>query len=249
MAQEGDTTFLNNSNWQTANQKIFLCKAKRLYVHEDVYDLFDDDEKSQLRCELVRCKNPKLEFMKALAEVYPAGTNARIKHEDREIVGVANMGDNITIGAEPLNVERDSNGELHDFTYLGGVRIGDNVKIGANSVIARGALEDTIIEDNVRMDCNVFVGNGALVGAGSIICVGVIIGGGVKIGKNCFIGLGAIINNHIRIGDNVIVGSGAVVIRDVGAMNVVAGVPAKVINDNLTKEERYKMTGCTFPSK
>jgi UDP-3-O-[3-hydroxymyristoyl] glucosamine N-acyltransferase len=86
---------------------------------------------------------------------------------------------------------------------VGAVRIGNDVEIGANSAIDRGALDDTVIEDGVKIDNLVQVAHNVVIGAHSVIagCVG--ISGSVKIGRRCMIGGGAGFVGHISVCDNV----------------------------------------------
>jgi len=88
---------------------------------------------------------------------------------------------------------------------LGTVIIGNDVEIGANTTIDRGTVEDTIIEDGVRIDNLVQIAHNVYIGAHTAIagCVG--IAGSAKIGKYCMIGGGVGINGHIEIADRVII--------------------------------------------
>lgn len=116
--------------------------------------------------------------------------------------------------------------------HFGSVMIGNNVDIGANTTIERGTLDDTIIEDNVKIDDLCQISHNVLIGENTNIITNTSVFGSVKIGKNCYISTSQI-RNQVIIGDNVIVGMGAVVVKDVENNKVVAGVPAKVIRDNL----------------
>ena len=86
---------------------------------------------------------------------------------------------------------------------LGRVVIGNDVEIGANTTIDRGALQDTIIEDGVKLDNQIQVAHNVTIGAHTAIagCAG--IAGSAKIGKYCGIGGGAGIQGHIEIADKV----------------------------------------------
>lgn len=96
-------------------------------------------------------------------------------------------------------------GVWHKIYQLGKVIIGNDVEIGANTTIDRGAIEDTIIEDGVRLDNQIQIGHNVKIGAHTAIagCVG--IAGSTKIGRYCMIGGGVGINGHIEITDGVII--------------------------------------------
>lgn len=95
----------------------------------------------------------------------------------------------------------------------GRVIIGDDVDIGANTTIDRGALEDTIIEDGVKLDNQIQIGHNCHIGAHTAMagCVGV--AGSAKIGKYCTFGGAAMVLGHLTIADKVHVSSGSLVSR------------------------------------
>ncbi|GAB4041498.1 MAG: UDP-3-O-(3-hydroxymyristoyl)glucosamine N-acyltransferase [Rubrivivax sp.] len=98
---------------------------------------------------------------------------------------------------------------------LGAVLIGDDVEIGANTCIDRGALEDTVIEDGVKLDNLVQIGHNVRVGAHSAFagCVGV--AGSARIGRHCTAGGGAIILGHLELVDHVHVTAATVITRSI----------------------------------
>lgn len=115
------------------------------------------------------------------------------------------------------------------FPHIGGVRIGYEVELGSNVTIDRGALDDTVIGDHVKIDNGVHVGHNATIGERSILTAHCIIGGSATVGKDCWIGLGAIIKNQVTIGDGVTVGMGAIVLRDVPDGVTIVGNPARIL--------------------
>ncbi len=88
---------------------------------------------------------------------------------------------------------------------VGGVRIGDDVEIGANTTIDRGALGDTVIEDGVRLDNQIQVGHNVSIGAHTAIAACVGIAGSTRIGKRCMIGGGAAFSGQLTIGDDIVI--------------------------------------------
>ncbi len=97
----------------------------------------------------------------------------------------------------------------------GRVIIGDDVDIGANTTIDRGALADTIIEDGVKLDNQIQIGHNCHIGAHTAMagCVGV--AGSAKIGKYCTFGGAAMVLGHLTIVDHVHIGSGSMVSRSI----------------------------------
>jgi UDP-3-O-[3-hydroxymyristoyl] glucosamine N-acyltransferase len=97
----------------------------------------------------------------------------------------------------------------------GRVMIGDDVDIGANTTIDRGALADTIIEDGVKLDNQIQIGHNCHIGAHTAMagCVGV--AGSAKIGKYCTFGGAAMVLGHLTIADRVHIGSGSMVSRSI----------------------------------
>ena len=97
----------------------------------------------------------------------------------------------------------------------GRVIIGDDVDIGANTCIDRGALADTIIEDGVKLDNQIQIGHNCQIGAHTAMagCVGV--AGSAKIGKYCTFGGAAMVLGHLSIADNVHISSASMVSRSI----------------------------------
>jgi UDP-3-O-[3-hydroxymyristoyl] glucosamine N-acyltransferase len=106
---------------------------------------------------------------------------------------------------------------------LGSVRIGDDVEIGANCAIDRGALDDTTIADGVKIDNLVQVGHNVRIGAHTVIagCVG--IAGSATIGARCMIGGGVGIAGHIELCDGAVIGGFSLVERSVDAPGFYTG--------------------------
>ncbi len=88
---------------------------------------------------------------------------------------------------------------------VGSVRIGTDVEIGANTTIDRGAIEDTVVEEGVKLDNQIQLGHNVRVGAHTVIagCTG--ISGSTVIGRHCIIGGACGIAGHITIGDHVVI--------------------------------------------
>ena len=118
------------------------------------------------------------------------------------------------IGSDGFGYAKDDSKWLA-IPQIGRVILGDNVDIGSNSTIDRGALDDTIISSGVKIDNLVQIGHNCMIGENTIIagCVG--IAGSAKIGKNCAIGGAAIILGHLSITDDVTISPGSMITRSI----------------------------------
>jgi len=116
--------------------------------------------------------------------------------------GIVHSG--VVIGADGFGMAREGDHWLK-IPQVGGVRIGDDVEIGANTTIDRGALDDTVIGDGVKLDNQIQIAHNCVIGAHTVIagCTG--ISGSVTIGRGCMIGGGVGIVGHIAIADGVVV--------------------------------------------
>lgn len=98
---------------------------------------------------------------------------------------------------------------------VGKVVIHDHVDVGANTTIDRGALDNTIIEEGVKLDNLIQIGHNCVIGAHTVIagCVGV--AGSAKIGRHCKIGGAAMILGHLEIVDGVTISPGSMITRSI----------------------------------
>ena len=110
----------------------------------------------------------------------------------------------VVVGADGFGFAPDQ-GRWLKVPQLGTVQVGADVEIGANTTIDRGALEDTVIEDGVKLDNLIMIGHNARIGAHTVIagCTGV--SGSTTIGKRCMIGGAVGITGHISIADDVVI--------------------------------------------
>ena len=81
--------------------------------------------------------------------------------------------------------------------------IGDDVEIGANTAIDRGAIDDTIIEDGVKLDNQIQIGHNCHIGANTAIASSAAVAGSTTIGKNCAVGGMTGFFGHLEVADNV----------------------------------------------
>ena len=138
----------------------------------------------------------------------------------------------VIIGTEAAGFERNKQGELEWFPQISGVIIEEDVEVGANTIICRGSLSDTLIGKGTKLDTFVHVAHGVRIGTHCIILAGAIICGSVKIGDQTYIGPRACIRESITIGNRVLVGMGSVVHKDISDNLIVTGSPARPIPNN-----------------
>ncbi len=126
--------------------------------------------------------------------------------------GIVHSG--VVIGADGFGFAPNQ-GRWEKIEQLGAVRIGDDVEIGANTCIDRGALDDTVLEDGVKLDNLIQIGHNVQVGAHTAMagCVGV--AGSAIIGAHCTLGGGAIVLGHLRLADQVHITAASVVSRSI----------------------------------
>ncbi len=130
------------------------------------------------------------------------------------------------VGSDGFGFAPDADGYVK-VPHLGGARLGDDVEVGANTTIDRGTIEDTVIEDGVKLDNQVQVGHNCHIGAHTVVagCVG--ISGSTMIGRGCMIGGAVGIAGHLEIGDEVIVTGYSLVTHSLpGPGTYSSGMPA-----------------------
>lgn len=140
----------------------------------------------------------------------------------------------VVIGADGFGLALHA-GQWVKIEQLGAVRIGNDVEIGANTCIDRGALDDTVIEDGVKLDNLIQIGHNVRVGKNTAMagCVGV--AGSAVIGANCTFGGGAIVLGHLTVADGVHVSAATVVTRSIHKAGQYTGMFP--IDDNASWEK------------
>ncbi len=147
------------------------------------------------------------------------GKNTKI-HANVSIYDGVTIGENCVIhsgaviGADGFGFAPDGEKwvKIHQ---LGSVRIGDNVEIGANSCIDRGALDDTCIESGVKIDDLVMIAHNVRIGENSALAGQVGIAGSTEVGKNCILAGNVGLVGHIKLADNVVVTGKTMITRSI----------------------------------
>jgi UDP-3-O-[3-hydroxymyristoyl] glucosamine N-acyltransferase len=127
------------------------------------------------------------------------------------------------IGADGFGFAPEG-GQWVKIPQVGSVVIGDDVEIGANTTIDRGTIEDTVIEDGVKLDNLVQIAHNVRVGAHTVMAGTAAIAGSTKIGKRCMIAGGAAVINSIVVCDDVTLTVRAVVTKDIDKPGVYSGL-------------------------
>jgi UDP-3-O-[3-hydroxymyristoyl] glucosamine N-acyltransferase len=132
----------------------------------------------------------------------------------------------VVIGADGFGMAHDA-GRWLKIPQVGAVRIGDDVEIGANTTVDRGALDDTVIEEGAKLDNQIQVGHNCVIGAHTVIagCTG--ISGSVRIGRHCMIGGGVGIVGHLEICDRAVISGFTLVTKSITQPGTyTSGMPA-----------------------
>ena len=161
------------------------------------------------------------------------GDNTRI-YNNVSIINSVYIGENcdiessVTIGHDGFAFTENENHEKSMIKHYGGVKIGNNVHIGSQTHVARGTIDDTVIEDGTKIDTLTHIAHNCRIGKNSTIIAGSLLYGSVDLGENSYIASG-IVRNQIKVGNNSFVGIGSVVLKDVENDITVIGIPAKPI--------------------
>ena len=150
------------------------------------------------------------------------------------------------IGADGFGFA-DDGGEWVKVPQLGAVKIGNDVEIGANTCIDRGAIEDTLIGHGVKLDNQIQVAHNVTLGAHTIMAGASGVAGSTKVGKNCIIGGGVCINGHLEIADGVMFTGMTMVTKSIKEAGVYSsGLPVEPTKEWHRNSVRYRQSEKLF---
>lgn len=165
------------------------------------------------------------------------GNNTKILHNtciygETEIGSNSVVKSNTTIGSEGFGFIYTGD-ELFHLPHVGSILIGNNVWIGSNSTVEKSHIDQTVIEDHVKIDDLVQIGHNTTIKKFTQIAASCIIVGRTKIGKGCWIAPNSVIDIGCEIGDNCIVGTSSLVRTSFPKNSVIIGSPAKLLRKNV----------------
>ncbi len=173
-----------------------------------------------------------------------------IIHSNVTIYSKVKIGDNTiihsgaVIGADGFGYAPDKNKIRHKIPHVGGVTIGDNVEIGANTTIDRGTFAPTVIDDGVVIDNLVQIGHNVRVGKHSVIAGTTGIAGSVNIGEYCIIAGHVGIGDHVNICDHAVIAGFTGINKDINDVDIYKGTfPATKLRDYLKTAAYIKKIG------
>ena len=129
----------------------------------------------------------------------------------------------VVLGSDGFGFAREREGDHVKVPQLGSVIIGDDVEIGANTTIDRGAIDDTIIGNGVKLDNQIQVGHNVRIGEHTVIAAQTGISGSTSIGARCTVGGQVGFAGHIEVVDDVIIGGGTSVTGSIRTAGVYGG--------------------------
>lgn len=124
--------------------------------------------------------------------------------------GVVLGADGFGFAPDPLN-----NDAWAKIAQLGGVQVGDDAEIGANTTVDRGALDNTLVGNGVKLDNQIMIAHNVQIGEHTAIAACVGVAGSTVIGKRCTIGGASMLSGHITLGDDVHVSGGTAITSNV----------------------------------
>ena len=135
-----------------------------------------------------------------------------------------------SIGSEGMGISLNPETDLLEkLPQIGNVIMENNVDIGPNTTVRRGALGQTLIKEGCKIGSLINIGHNCIIGRNVILTCNIVTSGSSIIGDYVYVGVNAMIRNGIEIGEKTQIGMGAVVTKSIPASVIAYGVPAKVI--------------------
>lgn len=146
----------------------------------------------------------------------------------------------VVIGSDGFGIARAAEGWIK-VPQVGGVRVGDDVEVGASTTIDRGAIDDTVIGNGVKLDNQIQIGHNTIIGDHTVMAGMVGIAGSTTIGSNCAFGGNSGTSGHLRITDNVVITARCTVTSDIDEAGMYGGVfPHEPFREYQRNVARYR---------
>lgn len=242
MAIDGPTTDAaagpRNIAWVSAEvesaapERVVDCRAGVLVIPDTWYALASSRKRTAPGITII-CADPRQAFAEIVNALFPA-PEFPVTIPDDAVIGPhtviqnAVLGRNVRIGAN-CSIGLPGFGFVDGarFPHHGRVVLEDDVEIGSNTCIDRGALGDTVIRRGAKIDNLVHIAHNCVVGERAVVIAHATLCGGVVVGPDARIAPNAVVREQRTIGARAVVGLGAVVTKDVPDDAVVAGNPAR----------------------
>lgn len=144
------------------------------------------------------------------------------------------------IGLEGVGYVQNEKGEYESFPEVGSVIIEDDVHIGANTMVDRGSLGNTVLKKGAKIGNGVQIGHNVTIGKNTIVTAHSVIAGSMTVGDNAFIAPNTSTNGHLQIGDRTFIGTGSVVTQNIPDGERWFGSPARPIQEFNIIEKKLK---------
>ena len=229
-----------NKIGEKINVPVILSKNPRLDFQRVAMEFFADDEfKPGIHDTAIVEENAMIGKNVFVGANCYIGKNVKIGNNTKILPNTCIFGktvigsnsvikSNTTIGSEGFSFSFTGD-EFFHFPHLGTIKIGSHVWIGSNCTIEKSQLEQTIIEDHVKIDDLVQIGHNSIIKKLSQITAGSIVCGRAQIGKGCWLAPNSVISTGCKIGDNCFVGTSSLVNKDFPKNSVLVGTPAKFL--------------------
>lgn len=151
-------------------------------------------------------------------------------HDGTTLGARVHVSSHTVLGVEGFGYTREKEGDdwLH-VPHVGGVRVGDDVRIGSHACVVRGTLGDTVVGAGTKLDNFVTVGHNARVGARVLVASHSIVGGSATVGDDAWVSPAVTVLNGVHVGARVTLGVGAEITDDVPDGGKVVGAPGKLL--------------------
>ena len=145
--------------------------------------------------------------------------------------------ENTVIGTDGLSTDRDDDGHPMTMPQFGGIIIEDEVQIGANTVVQRGAIDDTILHRGCKIDGQTFISHNVVIGEETFIVGESFLLGSASVGMQAQIAAGSTLGNYVHVGDRTLLGMASLATRDIPENVVAYGSPAKPVRKHYEETE------------